>query len=147
MTRLHAVAVSVMGCSLAWAVGCGGGSTSPTTRVTGKLTCKGQPVAGANVTFLPAKGRPATGKTGADGRFTLSTYKSNDGAEMGDHKVSITMSWDDNPPPMPGSPAAKDWKPPVQLFADKYLNPGGSGLTATVEKGKNTNFEWDLDPK
>jgi hypothetical protein len=147
MTRLHAVGSALGSFVVALMVGCGSGSGNPTAPVTGKLTCKGAPVVGARVIFVPAKGRPGTGTTDANGSFTLSTFVKNDGAELGEHKVSMVMSTDDTPPPMPGTPQAKSYKPPVQPFADRYLTPQTSKLTAKVEKGKKNTFEWDLEPK
>lgn len=64
--------------------GCGGESTSvPTASVSGKVTLDGKPLEGAVVSF----GRPGfvgTGKTRADGSYSLAT-----GAAIGENKVWI----------------------------------------------------------
>jgi hypothetical protein len=73
-------------------------------RVKGRVTCNGQPVANAHLTFSPVPpsegdleaGRPATGFSDAEGRFVLSTHKSHDGALVGKHRVVVTLD-DTNP--------------------------------------------------
>jgi hypothetical protein len=72
--------------------GCGDGKKK-LAKVSGKVTLDGKALDGATVVFHPAEGgRPATGLTGADGHFTLTTYTSGDGAQIGEHKVVITKS-------------------------------------------------------
>ena len=63
------------------------------SKVSGVVTLDGKPLDGATVVFHPVEGgRPATGVTGADGRFSLTTYTSGDGAQIGEHKVVISKS-------------------------------------------------------
>lgn len=75
--------------------GCGGGSDQkPTANVKGKITFNGQPVAGGNITFSPVAvgkdpGKPGSGTVGVDGSYTLTTYKQNDGAVVGKHRVTF----------------------------------------------------------
>lgn len=135
---------------LIWVLGCGRSGTE-TLAVTGKITCKGQPVAKAMVVFTPVTasgggGRPATGETDANGKYALSTFAINDGAVPGEHRVSITIV-SDEPEPPPGAKETRLWKPPLQPFADKYTQPATSGLTATVERGKENSFDFDLVPE
>jgi len=74
------------------AAGCGDGKKK-LAKVSGVVKLDGKALDGATVVFHPADGgRPATGLTGADGHFTLSTYTSGDGAQVGEHKVVITKS-------------------------------------------------------
>ena len=54
-------------------IGCGGGNDITLVKAGGLVTFNGEPLAGANVTFLPEKGPAATGQTGPDGRFQLKT--------------------------------------------------------------------------
>jgi len=78
--------------TLVLTAGCGGGKQK-LAKVSGVVTLDGKPLDGAMVTFQPTDGgRPATGVTGADGHFTLTTYTSGDGAQLGDHKVLVTKS-------------------------------------------------------
>jgi len=67
--------------------------------VTGRVTCKGKPVADAVLIFSPMpknendkeSGKAAAASTDADGRFELSTYKRGDGALIGKHRVAVTL--------------------------------------------------------
>jgi len=76
--------------------GCGKAAKLPTVPATGTLTYKGQPVADAHVSFIPAdllSGKPATGVTDAHGRFTLQTHVGGstfvNGALTGEYNVTI----------------------------------------------------------
>jgi hypothetical protein len=81
--------------------GCGKTHMAP---VTGRVMFNGKPVAEAAVTFDPVPrseddqtpGKPATGFTDAEGYYVLSTYKAEDGALVGEHRVSVTLD-DTNP--------------------------------------------------
>jgi len=89
------------------AAGCGDGKKK-LAKVSGVVKLDGKALDGANVVFHPNDGgRPATGTTGTDGHFTLTTYSSGDGAQVGEHKVVITKP--DQPsvaPPAPNDPKA-----------------------------------------
>ena len=95
--------------------------------VTGTVTQAGLPVRDAAVTFLTS-GRPTSvGTTDAEGRFTLSTRRLNDGAYAGQHVVVITMS----------TPSARP---------DKYQSPDTTPLRAEVIAGKVNTVTFDLSP-
>ena len=88
--------------TLSFAAGCGGGAFE-TVPVDGILTCDGKPVANVLVTFTPKggegvdpnnPGKAAIGKTDAEGRFTLTTYKIGDGAIVGQHTVRVDREYD-----------------------------------------------------
>jgi hypothetical protein len=70
--------------------GCGGGGVK-LTKVDGKVTLDGSPLEGANITFVPEdnNGPLATGVTGSDGSYRLTTYNTGDGAVAGKYKVTI----------------------------------------------------------
>lgn len=60
----------------------------------GKVLCKGEPVTGGSITFIPigdektqATGKVATATIKQDGTFVLSTYGRFDGAIVGKHRV------------------------------------------------------------
>jgi len=64
--------------------------------VHGTVTLEGKPLSGAKVMFAPVEvgdnpnpGKPAFGLIQDDGSFMLSTYRTNDGAVVGEHWVSI----------------------------------------------------------
>ncbi|EAQ81827.1 carboxypeptidase-like regulatory domain-containing protein [Blastopirellula marina] len=68
-------------------LGCSGGGLQP---LQGTVTLDGQPLADAAISFSPVTGgRPATGKTDADGQFTLASYTAGDGLPAGSYKVTI----------------------------------------------------------
>src|SRR5262245_3303776 len=74
--------------TLAW--GCGGGPTLG--RVTGKVTYAGKPVTQGRIWFYPEAGRAALGEIGPDGTYTLTTFKPNDGALVGPHRVAVHVT-------------------------------------------------------
>jgi hypothetical protein len=71
--------------------GCSGKSAVKTA---GIVTLDGQPLEGVEVTFHPEdeKGKVATGETGSDGRFRLSTRNPFDGALPGKYKITVALS-------------------------------------------------------
>lgn len=124
---------------LAFAGGCG--SRLPATApVSGRVTYKAKPLANADVTFTPGEGkRSATGRTDADGRFTLGTFATDDGALLGKHRVTVVA----NGPPRPakageGSGMPGETVPGDPLIPKKYFNAETSGLEHEVVRGTNT---------
>lgn len=118
------------------AFGCGRGGVVP---VTGRVTLVGgAPVAGATVVFENREKRQsASGRTDADGRFRLTTFKVNDGAPPGTYRISVA----------PPSAADSSQPEPPRTFAEKYLTPDASGLTLTVEAGmKECSLELEPSP-
>lgn len=95
MARASLCVGVLCGVLLVAASGCG--SSGPKLeKVTGKVTLDGQPLAGANVNFEPedySTGlQAASGRTGTDGTYSLSTFTSGDGAMVGKYKVTITKT-------------------------------------------------------
>ncbi len=132
------------------AIGCGGvGSDAPPIApVSGIVTVKGQPKADLNVVFHPeAGGRPATGTTGPDGKFTLTTLNTGDGAPVGTNKVTVSggaaqQDWGQDGPPMPGMPGYDKWMQSQKAaFDPKYADPEKSGLMYTVPDEGLPNVE------
>ena len=128
--------------------GCGSGKRAvpgrpKTVPVKVTVTYKGQPVADANVQFLPVSGgHAATGMTDAQGVARLTTFDKNDGAVPGSYRVTIRKSvlveggsTDPDAPPVPA-------KYREELPA-KYGAPETSGLTAEVTQS-STEFTFDL---
>ena len=119
-------------------LGCGGSKHPPTYPVTGTVTYKSQPVAGAQVMFISTAGPAAEGTTGADGKFSLTTFKPGDGAIGGEHKITIVKmetaaSTDPNNP----YGTAKSVLPP------RYGNPAQTPLKENVGTSKN-EFKFEL---
>jgi hypothetical protein len=119
----------------------GCGSTNPATcAVTGTVTYQGKPVEGARVMFMPNSGRPASGQTDAQGRFTLRTYKDNDGAVVGENVVCISK--------MVPAPGDKTKDPMlgkmISLLPQCYSTPVTSPLKVTVSAKGPNEFNFDL---
>ncbi len=73
-------------------VGCFDENRLPLAPVSGKVTFQGQPLIGASVVFQQSK-LPvlASGKTDSNGEFILSTFGFEDGAPLGESRVSVTI--------------------------------------------------------
>src|SRR5262249_26417852 len=70
-------------------VACGCGKRM--SKVEGTVLLDDKPLDGATVVFQPEEGgQPATGMTGSDGVFHLTTRTTGDGARTGNYKVTIT---------------------------------------------------------
>ena len=105
--------------------------------VTGKVTFRGEPLADAAVTFVPAEGeeeatelnrlvRPSA-KTGADGGYELA-WGDNAGAPPGKYTVIV----------MKLAPSDDDEVKPASLIPENYGSPKTSGLSRVVkEEGEN----------
>ena len=124
---------------LASVAGCGP-SRPATTRVSGLVTFKGAPVAEADVNFIPADGRPASGRTDAEGRFSLSTFVPGDGVLPGEHVVTVSkqVASKSNPDDI--------YQNYVDLLPPQYGSLQTSPLRATVEAGGSHDLTFDLDP-
>jgi hypothetical protein len=108
---LVAVVVGLAGC------GDGGPKIVP---VSGVVTIDGQPLSYGHVQVIPAGWRPASGRIGADGRFTLTTTVSGDGCAVGTHPVAVLAGESLTPETM-------KWHAP-----QKYADIKTSNLTVTI---------------
>lgn len=133
-------------------VGCN--SAAPglkTEEVEGLVTLDGEPVADATVTFTPVvegSGAMATGTTDATGKYRLTalaagyTPQAGSGTLPGEYNVGVVKI---KPPEIPTSTEAakpKEGQRPMNsaityMVPQKYENPTGSGIKATVKEGKN----------
>lgn len=126
--------------------GCGGGSGLKLQKVSGVVTFDGKPLTKGNVQFTPdgskgTRGPMATGAIGPDGRFTLTTTTSGDGAPVGFYRVTVNC-WDEGAPFDPKNP-----KPPTparSLIPERYTDDNASGLTAEVKAGAKNEFTFEL---
>lgn len=107
--------------------GCGGSAPekaaalASTVPVKGKVMLKGKPMTTGSISFEPTDGgREAFGNIGADGSFTLTTFKADDGAIKGSHRVAVKA-------------AGGGKKDPVPL---KYQNYASSGIQVEVTEEK-----------
>ena len=153
----------LLGCMLSFCfVGCGGGDGfPPPVPVSGKVQFAGKPVDGASVTFLSKSGaRSASGKTGKDGNFKLTSVKTDDGASPGEYSVTISKQeakgggsadvdiskgYSENYGKMMGASGSGNMEKVInQLLPAKYADPLQSGLVRSVVKGDKNEFDFDL---
>jgi hypothetical protein len=116
---------------------------------TGTVTHRGQPVVGALVNFASETVDPkrpqvvhvhqAVGFTDAAGAFRLKTFRENDGAVAGSHRVRITMPVLSDPAAPPRSPA-----PPAGTLPARYAAFETSGLDAEVVPDGPNHFTFTL---
>ena len=121
--------------------GCSGASSGNIGLVEGVVTLDGTPVQGAYVRFFPETGRGSSGKTDKEGHYELRYTRSEDGAIIGNHKVTITTEVGGDNYGIEDASESQTVSVPK-----KYLDPKKTELTATVESGKN-NINFDLTSK
>jgi hypothetical protein len=109
-------------------------------QVTGTVRYNGNPVTKGTITFQTSdpKGTNATGTIGPDGKYTLQTEESGDGALLGEYRVAIFARDDAVLDYIPTKPV-----PPKRLVPEKYESPDTSELKATVKSGRN-EIPFDL---
>ncbi len=99
--------------------GCGDGGPK-VAPASGVVLIDGQPLTYGHVQVMPTGSRPASGRIGPDGRFTLTTTAPGDGCAVGTHPAVILAGES-------VSPEAMKWHAPK-----KYADGKSSGLTVTV---------------
>ena len=126
--------MTLLSLSFVFLSGCGGGSdTPPLGTVSGVVTLDEKPLADAEVTFQPEKGRPSLGKTDSEGNYTLAYTVNENGALIGSHQVIITTAveaFSDE------TGAGNDREARPEILPAKYN--AQTTLTAEVKPGANT---------
>lgn len=149
---------------LAMLTGCSGSTPDypETVSATGTITQAGKPVEGALVTYVPPQMAPGTGtadtyaasgRTAADGTYSMSTYFSpqvtKEGVVPGSYNVTVTKA----PPATAADPnaghgdhASEEATPagPKSLLPKQYADPTGTPLRTNIEAGKESNETFDL---
>ncbi len=108
-----------------------------TVPVSGRVTYQGKPLASGTITFSPENkesGHAAWGNLDAEGRYSLTTIKINDGALPGEYRVAVVSF-------VPGTETAVSRG--KRAIPEKYSRHADSGLTATVGDGSAT-LDFDL---
>ena len=135
---------------LAALAGCSRGPARPKVApLHGRVLYKGQPLAGYDVTFMcPGSPRYSYGVTDEEGHFTLTTFEPNDGAVVGENKVTVfklvrpprELGGDVPDPEVYMREMARVTKPPPHALPARYGDgdPNKSELTLTVVDGENT---------
>lgn len=121
---------------------CGCGSDEPdysaeVVPVSGTIsTASGEPVAGAQVFFVPTgnTGRAAEGVTDEAGKYTLTTQNGGPGAVPGEYNVSVSKFVTPDGSPVPEGKFPADVGA-VESIPPAYSTYGQSRLKATVPDG------------
>ncbi len=134
VTRCLAPCLLVTGC----------GSAGPSLgEVHGRVTIDGKAVNTGRIMFHPETGRSATGEIRSDGTYSLTTFKQDDGAMVGKHRITI-KAVDVVPNARPVGSTDLDQKQGGTvrwLVPERYSAVETSLLTAEVTAGVNTiNF-------
>jgi hypothetical protein len=147
MIRPQASALVILG--LVLSVGCGG--DSKIAPVSGRVLVNGEPKAGLIVVFQPIgsksnpnPGKGSSGKTDADGRFTLSVDDRTSGAVVGEHKVAIFTALSDRELRANPETGSADGAPPGPR---ETIPPRYNDLTElkfTVPKEGTDKADFDL---
>jgi hypothetical protein len=115
----------------------------------GVVMFDGQPVEGATVVFATDRGGKsynAIGVTDSAGRFRLKTFRPNDGAVPGIHRVQIEkLTFSDPPADLP--PEASYTPVETSHLPKKYRSTKTSGLTAEVTEAGPNEFVFELSTK
>jgi hypothetical protein len=115
----------------------------PTTEARGQVLLDGKPLAGALVILHPqgvdkvtvdgakepVPDPSARGVSQADGRFTLSTYDTGDGAAEGEYAVTVVHR--------PAKKTGESFEPGPNVLPPRYASAKTSGLRATIADGEN----------
>jgi hypothetical protein len=131
-------------------LGCGGANQLETAPVSGRVTLDGKPLERGTVTFLPERGRVATGEIQTDGTFTLGTYSERDGAIVGRHRVAVVVVDQAAAEALAAAAPASDTDiveadAPLPLATPAhYADPGNSGLTFEVKAGESNEAVFEL---
>lgn len=138
--------LSILSMSLVTHSGCGPSDQPDLGEVTGTITLDGKPLSGIDVVFQPVSGRPARGKTDADGKYELTYIRQTKGTKIGSNRVEIAPSEDgeaeESAGEEDGKPASKPSKSGKPKIPPKYNVR--SELKADVKAGKNT-FDFKLE--
>lgn len=149
--------VSPLACgALVLLVGCGGSATDKfkqarqkTTKASGTVVYRGQPLADAIVVCFPTVAGPnavaASAYTDSSGNFSLQAYPPDKGAVPGDYQVTIQK--DAPQEAAAAGPAAHDAPPPPPpkpLIPAKYGKIETSGLTLKVPEAGVTDIKFEL---
>jgi hypothetical protein len=115
--------------------GCGGDSGGVKTYPAGGVVkfAKGQPIAGATVSFLSPQNDIARGVTDAEGKFQLGTFKETDGAVAGKHRVAV------EPPILRGQASSGPEVHP------RYNTAETSGIELEVKPDGENQFQIEVE--
>jgi hypothetical protein len=128
----------------ALASGCGGDTGPKLAETVGVVTYQGEPLADANVVFMPQSGPAAYASTDASGAFVLST-QGEPGAMVGPGTFVIT-AFEQLPEKKPEHllTAADLKKMNTSRIPAQYGRPESSGLAETIKPDVKNELRFDL---
>lgn len=102
--------------------------------VSGVVRIDGQPAQGVNVIFVPLEGGRANSmaQTQADGHFSLRYTSQIAGTLPGEYKVLITKEESDTG---------------KELIPERFSSGSKTTLRATVEEGRDNDFNFEIESK
>lgn len=122
--------------------GCGSdGADRPATyAVSGPVTLDSKPLAGVAIQFVPidTNGRSATGKSNADGNYSLFTFEDGDGAIPGEYKVVVISPGSSSDAKVPEKGGGSQPVSAGPKLPDKYRSPNMTDIKVTVTDSDNT---------
>jgi hypothetical protein len=138
--------------------GCGSADLSspvPVYPVRGTVTYQGEPVVGADVTFINAESDySAFGRTNDAGEYQLTSFSANDGAAEGRYAVTIAKivapttstvaDVESEAYQPPGFNESTDPVPTKSSVPAKYQSQETSGLIAVVNAKDSNQINFDL---
>ncbi len=140
--------------------GCGGDGVpmQKVYKTTGRVLLDGKPAEGVDVRFIPVDKtnfkmeETPLGHTDAEGKFTLTTYNSGDGAPAGEYMVAVAYpdqlpvnaEDDETAAAMAASKALKERGKAGKRFPVFYQVPQKSGLKATVPQSASELPAFEL---
>ncbi|MDD4267820.1 MAG: carboxypeptidase-like regulatory domain-containing protein [Pirellulales bacterium] len=122
-------------------IGCGGQHGLVT--VSGTATHDGKPVEDLLVVFKPENGRISSGKTDAQGRFTLLYTRDEEGVEKGKHQVYVQYAPSDMEMQIAIEQGKAKIPPEVSEVVAKYGNPDKSPLTFDIQQSQEIDLKLD----
>jgi len=155
-------AIAACGMTLQLMSGCSNSAPAraKTVPVSGSVTFKGQPVEGAQVTFMgDGSVLPAVAVTDANGKFKCTTYSSGDGAIPGEHSVTVSKTVATAlETPSNAETSGKGMEramlraqkgesqlaKPLNMVPEKYAKAATSPLHLTVKEGDANDFKIEL---
>ena len=138
---------AAMAVALLSMAGCGSSSDQPDLgQVIGTITLDGEPLKGIAVVFFPDNGRPARGKTSAEGKYDLTYIRETKGTKVGHNRVEVAPDEEGGEDEgendeAASKPKAKGGKPKIPAqYNTKSI------LEADVKPGENV-FDFKLESK
>jgi hypothetical protein len=130
--RSNLLIIFVLLCSV---IGCSQSKGPECYPVSGRVTYKGKPLAEATVVLHPLSGHvegdhKPIAYTAADGAFSLTTFKTGDGAPLGEYAITIEL----RAPQTIGEEVVRNGP---NLLPTKYARPASSGLKWVIQEGEN----------